>query len=57
MILCNFCTISHNKRLREDNLRVRELESSLRKHEIAGYFLERYYPEIYGEWLEEYRNA
>lgn len=44
-------------RLREDNIRLRELESSLRKHETAGYFLERYYPDIYGEWLEEYRNA
>lgn len=44
------------KRLREDNSRVRELESRLEQHEYATDWLGHTYPEIYEEWLEEYRK-
>lgn len=43
-------------RLREDNLRIQELESRLEQHEYAADWLERWYPEVYEEWLEEYRK-
>lgn len=50
------CLLEEIKRLREDNNRVRELESRLEQHEYAADWLERWYPEIYEEWLEEYRK-
>lgn len=44
------------KRLRRKNLRTQELESKLEQHEFAADWLEHAYPEIYEEWLEEYRK-